>query len=63
MKKAGFKESQSVTVLEEADAGLPVVDMIRKHGISSASYCKWKAKYGGLDTLVTCYDMEDYILY
>jgi putative transposase len=49
MKKARFTESQIVAIMKEADAGLPVGDVIRKHGISSASYYKWKAKYGGLD--------------
>ncbi len=49
MKKAPFTESQIVAILKEADAGLPVGEVIRKHGISSASYYKWKAKYGGLD--------------
>ena len=49
MKKARFTESQIVAILKVADAGLPVGDVIRKHGISSASYYKWKAKYGGLD--------------
>ena len=49
IKKALFTESQIVAILKEADAGLPVGDVIRKHGISSASYYKWKAKYGGLD--------------
>lgn len=35
--------------MKEADAGVPVNEIWRKHGISSATYYKWKAKYGGLD--------------
>ena len=38
-----------VAILKEADAGLPVGEVIRKHGISPASYYKWKSKYGGLE--------------
>jgi putative transposase len=49
MKKSRFTESQILTSLKEADAGVPVGDVIRKHGISSANYYNWKAKYGGLD--------------
>lgn len=49
MKELRFTESQIVAILKEADAGVPVNDIWRKHGISSATYYKWKARYGGLD--------------
>lgn len=49
MKKSGFTETQIISILKEADAGLPLKELLRKHGISSATYYNWKAKYGGLD--------------
>ena len=49
MKKSRFARSQGVAILKEADAGFPVGDVIRKHGLSSARYYTWKAKYGELD--------------
>ena len=49
MKKSRFTEVQIVGILKEGDLGVSVQDIWRKHGISSATYYKWKAKYGGLD--------------
>ena len=49
MKKLRFKESQIFQILKEAEAGVPVPDLCRKHGMSSASFYKWRAKYGGMD--------------
>ena len=48
MKKR-FSEEQIIRFLKEADAGMPVVELCRKHGFSDASYYKWKAKFGGMD--------------
>ena len=48
MKKR-FSEEQIIGFLKEADAGLPVKELCRKHGFSEASYYKWKAKFGGME--------------
>jgi len=49
LKKSRFTESQIVAVLKEGEAGLPVAELCRKHGISSATYYNWKSKYSGVE--------------
>jgi len=48
MKKSKFSESQIVNILKEAEAGIPLEDLIREHGFSKASFYKWKGKYSGM---------------
>ena len=49
MKRTRFTETQIVSVLKEADSGVPVKDLCRQHGISDATYYDWKSKYGGME--------------
>ena len=49
MKKPRYSDSQIFQILKEAEAGVPVPDLCRKHGMSSASFYKWRAKFGGMD--------------
>ncbi len=48
MRKSKFSESQIMGILAEGEAGLPVGEVCRKHGISSATYYQWKSKYAGM---------------
>lgn len=49
MKRSRFSEEQIIGILKEQEAGMPTADVCRRHGVSSATFYKWKAKYGGLE--------------
>ena len=49
MKIGRFNEPQILGILKQAESGVPVSELCREHGMSSASFYKWRAKYGGLD--------------
>ena len=47
MRKSKFSESQIVTILKEAESGVPVADLLRRHAVSKATFFKWRGKYAG----------------
>ena len=49
MKRSRFSEEQIIGMIKEQESGVPTSEVCRKHGISSASFYKYKAKYGGMD--------------
>ena len=49
MKKPRYSDSQIMSILKEAEAGIPVPELCRKHGMSSGSFYKWRSKFGGMD--------------
>jgi putative transposase len=49
MQRSRFTEEQIITVLREQEAGVKTAEVCRKHGVSEATFYKWKAKYGGMD--------------
>ncbi len=49
MKRKRFSEEQIITILKQAEGGLPLPELIRQHGISEGTYYRWKSKYGGME--------------
>ena len=47
MRKSKFTETQIVGILKDAESGVPVADLLRKYGVSKATFFKWRSKYGG----------------
>lgn len=49
MKRSRFTDSQIIAILKEAESGVRVPDLCRNHGMSDATFYKWRAKFGGMD--------------
>ena len=49
MKTSRYTEAQIIAILRQAEGGVPVAELCREHGMSNASFFKWRAKYGGMD--------------
>jgi len=49
MKRTRFSEQQIITILEEAESGVKVLDLCRQHGMGQSTFFKWKSRYGGLE--------------
>jgi putative transposase len=49
MKTSRYTEAQIISILRQAESGVPVAQLRREHGMSDASFYKWRAKYGGMD--------------
>lgn len=49
MKRSRFSEEQIIEILKEREPGMSTADVCRKHGVSSATFYKWKSRYGGLE--------------
>ena len=49
MRQSRFTDSQILSILKQAEAGTPVADLCREYGMSSGTFYKWRAKFGGMD--------------
>ena len=52
MKTARFSDAQIMGILRQAESGVPVSELCREHGMSSASFYKWRSRYGGMDASI-----------
>ena len=61
MKTARFSDAQILGILKQAEGGTPVSELCREHGMSSASFYKWRAKFGGVDASLIA-EMKDTVV-
>lgn len=61
MKVSKFTDAQIINILKQAENGLPIPDLCREHGISAATFYKWRSKFGGMDASLMSYvkQLED----
>jgi len=61
MKTSRFTDSQIIAILKQAEAGIPIPELCREHGISNATFYKWRAKFGGMDASLMMHmkELED----
>lgn len=61
MKVSKFTDAQIINILKKAENGIPVAELCREHGISSATFYKWRSKFGGMDASLMNYvkQLED----
>ncbi len=52
MKKSRFTDSQIIAILKQAEAGTPVSELCREHGMSNASFYQWRSRFGGMDAFM-----------
>ncbi len=52
MKTSRYSEPQILAILRQAEGGVPVAELCREHGMSAASFYKWRAKYGGMEASI-----------
>lgn len=54
MKNKRYSDGQIMGILKQAESGVPVAELCREHGMSSASFYKWQAKFGGMEVSSSC---------
>lgn len=61
MKKSRVTDSQIMSILKQAEAGTPVTELCREHGMSNASFYKWRSRFGGMDAsmMTSLKELED----